>query len=67
MEWVTIKGKWNQTKGEAKKRWGRLTDNDLTVISGEKDRLVGKLQEAYGIAKDEAEKQVKDFERDCAC
>lgn len=43
-----LKGKWLQIKGEAKKQWGQLTDDDLDVIDGEKDKLVGKLQERYG-------------------
>ncbi|MCM3784747.1 CsbD family protein [Neobacillus mesonae] len=52
-----FKGKWNQVKGEAKKQWGKLTDDDLDVINGEKDKLVGKLQERYGHTRDQAEKE----------
>ncbi|WJH34613.1 CsbD family protein [Paenibacillus aurantius] len=52
-----IKGKWNQLKGEAKKQWGKLTDDDLDVIAGEKDKLIGKIQERHGHNKDEAEKE----------
>lgn len=56
-----LKGKWIQLKGEVLKRWGELTDDDLDVIAGEKEKLVGKLIERYGFAKEEAEKQVEDF------
>jgi len=50
-----FKGKWKQLKGEAQKQWGKLTDDDMDVINGEKDKLVGKLQERYGHTKDAAE------------
>lgn len=53
-----LKGKWNQLQGEARKQWGKLTDDDVAEVKGERDKLVGKLQERYGIARDEAEKQV---------
>jgi uncharacterized protein YjbJ (UPF0337 family) len=62
VNWEQTKGKWNQTKGAVKKQWGKLTDDDLTVIAGQRDQLVGKLQERYGIAKEEADKQVKTWE-----
>ena len=58
----TEKGRWNQTKGAVKKQWGKLTDDDLTIIAGQRDQLVGKIQERYGIAKEEADKQVKTWE-----
>jgi uncharacterized protein YjbJ (UPF0337 family) len=57
MNWDQVEGKWKQLKGSAKEKWGKLTDDDLDVIAGRQDKLVGKLQERYGIAKDEAEKQ----------
>lgn len=57
-----IKGKWLQIKGEAKKQWGKLTDDDLDIIDGEKDKLVGKLQERYGHSKDEAEAEYHKWE-----
>lgn len=56
-----FKGKWNQLKGEAKVQWGKLTDDDLDVIDGEKDKLVGKLQERYGHTKDAAEREYNDW------
>lgn len=57
-----IKGQWKQLSGKLKTRWGKLTDDDLTVASGNTEYLAGKVQERYGIAKDEARKQVRDFE-----
>ena len=56
-------GKWKQMKGAMKEKWGKLTDDDLTVIEGNKDQLVGRVQERYGIAKDEAQKQVDEWNR----
>jgi len=55
MNWDEAAGKWNQWKGAVKERWGRLTDDDLTVIDGKRDILVGKLQQRYGLAKEQAE------------
>lgn len=56
-----IKGKWKQLKGSVKEQWGKLTDDDLTRIEGDSEQLVGKIQERYGIARSEAERQVKDW------
>jgi uncharacterized protein YjbJ (UPF0337 family) len=56
-----LKGKWNQLKGSAKSQWGKLTDDELTQIEGDRDKLVGKIQEKYGVAREEAEKQVKEW------
>ena len=56
-----LKGRWAQLKGELKTQWGKLTDNDVTQIEGEKDKLVGKVRERYGIERDEAERQVNDW------
>jgi len=61
MNWDRIEGNWKQFKGKVKEQWGKLTDDDLDVIGGKKDQLVGRLQERYGIKKDEAEKQVDEF------
>ncbi|MCJ7870958.1 CsbD family protein [Marinovum sp. 2_MG-2023] len=61
MNWDIIQGKWTQIKGSAKEEWGELTQDDIDVIDGQRDQLVGKLQERYGVAKDEAEKMVDDF------
>jgi uncharacterized protein YjbJ (UPF0337 family) len=59
MNWEQVEGKWKQLKGAAKEKWGKLTDDDLDVIAGEKDQLVGKIQERYGITKEEAERQIE--------
>jgi len=61
MNWDQIEGKWKQYSGKAKTKWGKLTDNDMASLSGKKDQLVGLVQERYGIAKDEAERQVNDW------
>lgn len=58
MNWDRVEGQWKQMSGKVKAKWGKLTDDDLTVIAGKKDQLVGRIQERYGIHKDEAEKQV---------
>jgi uncharacterized protein YjbJ (UPF0337 family) len=62
MNWDQIAGNWKQLKGRAKEQWARLTDDDLTLINGKRDQLIGRVQERYGIAKNEAERQVKDWE-----
>jgi len=57
-----LAGNWKQFKGNMLEQWGKLTDDDLDVAAGKRDQLVGKVQEKYGLAKDEAERQVKAFE-----
>ncbi len=61
MNWDTIEGNWKQFKGKAKEQWGELTDDSLDVVAGKRDQLSGKIQESYGITKDEADKQIDDF------
>jgi uncharacterized protein YjbJ (UPF0337 family) len=56
-----LEGKWKQLKGSVKQQWGKLTDDDLTFINGRSEELVGKVQERYGIARDEAQKRVNEF------
>jgi len=63
MNWDQIEGKWKQSAGFVKQKWGKLTDDDLTVIAGKKEQLVGKIQERYGIAKEAAQQQVDEFSR----
>ena len=58
-----IKGKWSQLSGKLKEKWGKLTDDDVNQLDGHREYLVGKLQERYGIAKDQADVQVNEFER----
>lgn len=59
----TIKGNWKQFKGKVKEQWGKLTDDDLDVIAGKRDQLVGKIQERFGIARDAADQQVAAWEK----
>ena len=63
MDTDTLKGQWKQLKGKVKEKWGKLTDDDLTEVEGRRDYLIGRIQERYGIAKDKAESEVRDFER----
>jgi uncharacterized protein YjbJ (UPF0337 family) len=63
MNWEIAEGNWKQFKGKVKARWGNLTDDQLDVIAGKREELAGKIQSAYGITKEEVEKQIKDFEK----
>jgi uncharacterized protein YjbJ (UPF0337 family) len=63
MNWDQIEGNWKQVKGQVKAKWGKLTDDDLTTLSGKRDELAGVLQERYGYAKDKAERELDDFSR----
>lgn len=58
MNWDRIEGNWKQFKGKVKQQWGKLTDDQIEVIAGRRNELAGKIQESYGISKDEAEKQL---------
>lgn len=61
MNWDRIQGNWKQVVGKAKVQWGKLTDDDLNLISGKRDQLAGKIQERYGIAKDAADTQITEW------
>lgn len=61
-----IEGKWEQLKGEAQKRWGMLTDDQIDQVAGDRKKLLGLIQENYGLAEEEAEEQLKDFESSCS-
>ncbi len=63
MNWEIAKGEWKQFKGKVQAQWGKLTDDQLDVIDGRRTELAGKIQEAYGVSLDEAEKQIKAFEQ----
>ncbi len=56
-------GNWKQFKGEVQKQWGKLTDDQFDQIAGDRNKLIGHIQESYGLAKDEAENQVKEWEK----
>jgi uncharacterized protein YjbJ (UPF0337 family) len=62
MNWDRIAGNWKQMKGAMRERWGKLTDDELDRMAGQRDQLIGKIQERYGCARDEAEKQVREWE-----
>jgi uncharacterized protein YjbJ (UPF0337 family) len=61
MNWDQLEGKWKQATGKVKEKWGKLTDSDIEVIRGRRDQLIGKIQERYGIVKEEAQKQADEF------
>jgi uncharacterized protein YjbJ (UPF0337 family) len=61
MDWNRVEGNWKQVKGKVKEQWGKLTDDDLDVIAGKQDQLEGRLQQRYGYAKDQAQKEVNDW------
>jgi uncharacterized protein YjbJ (UPF0337 family) len=61
MNWDRIEGNWKQMSGQARQKWGKLTDSDWQVMSGRKDELVGRIQERYGIAREEARKQADEW------
>jgi uncharacterized protein YjbJ (UPF0337 family) len=63
----TMAGNWEQVKGEAKRKWAKFTDNDLLLLKGDRQKFLGKIQEAYGKSKDEAERELKAFEESCGC
>lgn len=58
-----ISGNWKQFKGKIQEQWGKLTDDDFDVVAGKREQLLGKIQERQGIAKDEAEKQLTDWQK----
>jgi uncharacterized protein YjbJ (UPF0337 family) len=62
MNWNQAAGNWKQIKGKVKEKWGKLTDDDLAYVDGKRDQLLGRIQERYGIQKEAAEKQLKEWE-----
>jgi uncharacterized protein YjbJ (UPF0337 family) len=67
MNWDVAKGKWKELRGTVKEQWGELTDDEIDRIEGKREQLIGAVQKRYGIAKDEAEREVKAFESTCGC
>jgi uncharacterized protein YjbJ (UPF0337 family) len=61
MNWDRIEGNWHQMKGKAVEQWGKLTNDDLDRLDGKREQLIGRIQECYGITRDEAEKQVTEW------
>jgi len=62
MNWDQIEGNWKQFKGTVREKWGKLTDDDVDVIAGKRDILLGKIQEKHGMAREDAEKELKAWE-----
>lgn len=62
MNWDRAKGNWKQFRGKVQEQWGRLSDDQLDVIAGRREMLLGKIQECYGVSKDQAERQIKEWE-----
>ena len=58
MDWNRVEGNWKEVKGKVKEKWGKLTDDDLTAINGQRDQLEGRLQQRYGYAKDQTKKEI---------
>lgn len=63
MNWDQVKGSWKEFRGKVKAQWGDLTDDDLDRMAGERDQLVGRIQQRYGCTKEEAERQVDSWSR----
>ena len=63
MNWDIAEGNWKQFKGKVKAQWGKLSDSHIDLIAGKRTELAGKVQEVYGLSKEEAEQQIKDFEK----
>lgn len=63
MNWDQVEGKWKQFAGVARSKWGKLTDSDWDLIGGKKDQLVGKIQERYGLSKEQADREADEWSR----
>ena len=64
----TLEGKWDQVKGKAKQQWAKLGDTDLMLLAeGKTQEFAGKIQEAYGKSKEEAEREIREFHSHCGC
>ena len=61
MDWNRVEGNWKQAMGKVKAKWGQLTDDDLTEINGNRERLEGKIQERYGLARDQIRRDIDDW------
>jgi uncharacterized protein YjbJ (UPF0337 family) len=61
MDWNRVEGNWKQVKGKIQEQWGKLTDDDISILNGNREQLEGVIQERYGIAKDQAKAQIDDW------
>jgi uncharacterized protein YjbJ (UPF0337 family) len=63
MNWDRIEGNWKQVVGKARAQWGKLTDDDFNIVAGRREQLAGRIQERYGVAKEDADKQISEWIR----
>jgi uncharacterized protein YjbJ (UPF0337 family) len=63
MNWDRVEGNWKTFKGQVKQQWGKLTDDDLDVIGGRREELLGRIQNAYGMSRDDADRQIREWEK----
>jgi uncharacterized protein YjbJ (UPF0337 family) len=63
MNWDRVEGNWKTFKGQVKQQWGKLTDDDLDVIAGKREELLGRIQNAYGMSRDDADRQIREWEQ----
>jgi uncharacterized protein YjbJ (UPF0337 family) len=61
MNWHTVEGQWKEVKGKIRSKWGKLTDDDVSLVAGKRDALLGRIEQRYGVARDEAERQVDEW------
>jgi uncharacterized protein YjbJ (UPF0337 family) len=61
MNWDRIEGNWKQVVGKARAQWGKLTDDDFNIVAGRREQLAGRIQERYGVAKEDADKQISEW------
>lgn len=61
MNWDSIKGEWKNLRGKVQEQWGKLTDDDLDVIDGKREQLSGRIQKHYGLAREDADRQIDDW------
>jgi len=61
MNWDRVEGQWKQFTGNVQAQWGKLTNDDMDVVEGNREKLAGRIQERYGVEKDEAERQIDDW------
>lgn len=62
MNWDRIEGRWHRARGKVRAQWGKLTDDDLDIIAGKRDQLLGLLQQRYGATRDDVEREIREFE-----
>ena len=63
MNWDRVEGNWKTLKGQVKQQWGKLTDDDLDVINGKREELLGRIQNAYAMSRDDADRQIREWEK----